>query len=141
MYKSLYILSLVLFILASCSKTKQTNKKIDGEWEIISYRTTSTSGLTHYYDATGTITFGASSDTSFTYAENYTVEGTSGPQLFQRQGIGTYLNELGLDHKLDILSPAIETLSECTFKLVTKDDLKIEQRDNSFTYTIVLKND
>lgn len=127
--------------MGSCSKIKKTKKRIDGEWEIISYRTTNSSGLTHYYDAIGTITFGDDTENTFTYSENFSYEGSSGTVNFQRQGIGTFTNDEGLKHSLHLLTPVDITMDDCTFRLVTKDDLKIEQRDNYFTYTIVLKND
>ena len=127
--------------LGSCSKVKRTKKKIDGQWEIISYKRVNSSGLTHYYETTGTITFGEDTDSTFMYCEDYTFQGDTGPVVVQRTGIGTFVGENGLDYRLDLVLPTPTTLHECTFRLITKDDLKIEQRDNQYTYTIVLKND
>lgn len=141
MNKSIYIISIALLFLASCDKVKKSKKRIEGQWEIISYRTTNSSGLTHYYETTGTITFGDDTDSSFTYAEDYTFEGSSGPVIRQRTGIGTFKNGSAFNHRLELFTPSILTMNECTFKLITRDDLKIEQRDSQFTHTIVLKND
>jgi len=139
--KSIYIISITFLLFASCSKVKQSKKRIEGEWEIISYRTTNASGLTHYYETTGTITFGDDTDSSFTYNENFVYEGASGIISRQRSGIGTFINGSAYNHRLEIFAPSVFTLSESTFRLITKDDLKIEQRDSQFTHTFVLKND
>lgn len=141
MKKLFYILSIALLLLGSCSKIKKSQRRIEGEWEIISYRQTNISGLTTFYDAVGTLTFGENTDDTFTYIENYTYEGPSGPVVVQREGIGTFTNKLGMSHRLDFLLPTVFTLEDCTFRLITKDDLKIEQRDASFTHMLVLKND
>ncbi|NRA10666.1 MAG: hypothetical protein HRT57_01770 [Crocinitomicaceae bacterium] len=140
MNKLLYI-SIAILLLASCSKVKKSQNRIQGQWEIISYHQTDIAGFTEYYDAVGTITFGEDTDNTFTYVEDYTYQGPSGSVVVQREGIGTFTNDLGLDHKLDFTLPVAFTLNECTFRLLTKDDLKIEQRDIQFTHMLVLKND
>ena len=140
MNKLLYI-SIAILLLASCSKVKKSQNRIQGQWEIISYHQTDIAGFTEYYDAVGTITFGEDTDNTFTYVEDYTYQGPSGSVVVQREGIGTFTNDLGLDHKLEFTLPVAFTLNECTFRLLTKDDLKIEQRDIQFTHMLVLKND
>lgn len=141
MIKLLCILTIGLSLLGSCSKVKKSQKRIQGSWEIISYRQTDINGFTTFYDAVGTITFGKDTDNTFTYVEDYTYQGDSGSITVQRQGIGTFTNELGHDHRLDFFLPTVFTLEECTFRLMTKDDLKIEQHDAQFMYMLVLKND
>ena len=138
--KLLYI-SIAVLLIASCSRVKKSQKRIQGTWEIISYRQTDVAGFTEFYDAVGTITFGEDTDNSFTYVEDYTYQGTSGPVVVQRSGIGTFTNDFGMDHQLDFVLPVPLILSHCTFRLITKDDLKIEQLDNQFRHMLVLKND
>ena len=138
--KLLYI-SIAVLLLASCSRVKKSQKRIQGTWEIVSFRQTDVAGFTEFYDAVGTITFDEDTDNTFTYVEDYTYQGTSGPVIVQRSGIGTFTNDFGMDHRLDFVLPVPMTLNNCTFRLITKDDLKIEQRGTQFTHMLVLKND
>jgi hypothetical protein len=138
--KLLYI-SIAVLLLASCSRVKKSQKRIQGTWEIVSYRQTDVAGFTEFYEAAGTITFDEDTDNTFMYVEDYTYQGASGPVIVQRSGIGTFTNDLGMDHQLDFVHPVPMTLNNCTFRLITKDDLKIEQRGIQFTHMLVLKND
>lgn len=137
MSKSFYIAFILLVFFSSCDKVKKTQKKIKGEWEIVSYRTFNNAGLTEYHEANGKIKFGSDTDSTFTYCEDFVVDGVT----IQRSGIGTFVNESGLDYKLDISLPTSSTMTDCSIKLITKDDLKIEQRDSQLTHIFVLKND
>lgn len=141
MKKLLYILTIAVLLFGSCSKVKKSQKTIQGTWEIISYRQTDANGFTTYYDAVGTIKFGEDTDSTFTYAEDYTYQGGSGPVVVQRQGFGTFTNDSGNDYRLNYVLPTAVTLEECTFILMTKDDLKMEQRDAQHSHIFVLKND
>jgi hypothetical protein len=53
---------MILFFVASCDKEKKTIRRIDGTWEIKSFKRILSSGISIYADATGELKIESSSD-------------------------------------------------------------------------------
>lgn len=141
--RTLGYISLVLLLLISCSKIKRTQKKLQGEWTIYSYRIIEPLGLTYWYEVNGTITFGAveGNDDQFTYEDNYTYQGPSGPVSVNRTGVGTFTEKTSEYYDLMLNAPSSELITNCRIILITKDDLKIEHGTPNGTHIYVLQKD
>ncbi|MDC3253222.1 hypothetical protein OAU25_03115 [Crocinitomicaceae bacterium] len=132
-----YLLIVLFFSTSACNKLEKTKRLLHGTWEIISYRTVNLSGLTEYHNVYGNITFGNDSDSTFTYSEDFQISDST----IQQIGIGTFQSESGHNYIIDINTPIQKTFHDCSIKVLTKDDLKLEHRDGLYTHTFVLKND
>lgn len=132
-----YILFILLIVAPACNKLKKTNRLLSGTWEIISYRTLNLSGMTEYHNVSGSITFGNSTDSTFTYSEDF----QTGDSAVHQVGIGKFQSESGHEYTIEITAPIQKTFHDCSIKILTKDDLKLEHRDNQYTHIFVLKND
>lgn len=60
--KHIFLLLMILFSVASCDKEKKTVRRIDGTWEIKSFKRILSSGISIYADVTGEMKIESSSD-------------------------------------------------------------------------------
>lgn len=87
--KIVYISILFICILFSCSKEQKTINKLEGTWEIVTYKQGYVNGLTSVIESTGDFIF-----SDYKIKSNY--KGTfSHSQIFQISGVSTVISEAG----------------------------------------------
>lgn len=135
----LSVILLGLILSTSCNKVKQNAKKLDGTWTIYSYAVSENGGFITYQETIGTITFLTQDDGTFTYQENYTRYTGTDTIVSTRSGSGFIKGKNANEYDLSITAPTAVTLKDCNIHLVTKDDLKITNRELTGGHTIVLQ--
>lgn len=127
---NIIFLSLILY---SCDKQKHTAKKLDGEWEIISYELTDPEGMSEYATCSGSMIFDSqpsyTDPNPYSLTFDYTFPSTSGTRIQH----GTFdVIERG-DYMLITEVDASNTLlSTYTYRILTqtRTDLQLEYRDS-----------
>lgn len=127
------------FILYSCDKQKHTAKKLDGEWEISTYKLTDPEGLNEYATCSGSIVFDSKPNyldpQPYTLEISYTFPSTSGSRIqhgtFDVIERGDYMIITEIDNsELEI--------SKYTYRILTRTrtDLQLEYTDSlNFIHT------
>ena len=140
MLNKLFFIFTLLFLVASCNKTKSTEKKMDGEWTIYKMKVTKSNGLSYYYEPTGTFNFSGFNDGEGEYAINMsyiTPNGTlskieSGTIVLTQEGGYFIFYRTNADG-------SVSELPEGRILLITKNDIEMVYQDNSENYTFVLE--
>jgi len=143
MIKHILFLSIFLLSLISCDKQKRTTKKIDGEWEITSYKLTDNQGLSEYAVCSGSYIFNSSEDEtdSFKYSCNLIFEfpsisgSTIESGVFQLFPDGEYMDVTNINSFNDVISTY-------NYRIITltKTDLHLEFTDSiSKIHSLIFK--
>lgn len=136
------ILSLLIvsLIVISCSKTKKTVNKLEGEWQVHEYKVTNSNGLTYFYPADGTITFKNFSENICDYFIDITYDnqGTtyskneSGTLILHEDGEYYDMNRINADESTTVLEDG-------RIVLLTSDDLKTHFGDEFGLHAFILE--
>lgn len=130
-------------LFTSCDKQKRTTKKIDGEWEITSYKLTDTEGLSDYAVCSGSYIFisGEDETDSYKYSCNLTFEfpsisgSTIESGVFQLFPDGEYMDVTNINSFNDVISTY-----NYRILTLTKTDLHLEFTDSiSKIHSIIFK--
>lgn len=137
--KLLFILS-VLFLFSSCDKIKSTEKEMDGEWTIYSLKVTKYTGLSYYYETTGTITYSDFNGDEGRYALDMTYITPSGTIEKHEKG-KIVLKEKGEYYDLyrENTDGSITEILNGRIVLITKNDIKTHFADNDETFLFILE--
>jgi hypothetical protein len=130
--KNFIVVFLIAFSLFSCNKNKQTTKKIDGNWELISYKITNYEGLIEYGSGEGLWTF--ESEAPFTevypYSFTYSCQFPSGLKSGAMKGTFKVVS------KGEFIDFTVEdsigvTVKTHNYRIITQtsDDLELEYLD------------
>lgn len=112
---------------------------MDGTWTIYSYAVSENGGFITYHETEGTITFTTQDDGTFTYEENFTRYTGTDTITSSRKGTGIIKGKRGDGYDLTIMDPTSIIMNDCNIHLVTKDDLKITNKELGGGHTIVLQ--
>ncbi len=128
----LFFLLMIGFGLLSCDKNKQTTKKIDGKWELISYKLTNYEGLIEYGSGDGTWSFESKApyNEAYPYTCDYSFEFPSGLKSVALRGTFKVVSKgQYIDFTLEDSTGAV--MKTCNYRILThtKDDLEIEYLD------------
>lgn len=126
-----YIL-LVLLVAVSCSKVNRTQKKLNGEWDIIGYKITKPSGLTYHYDPSGKANFGSCTGSLCEYSIDMDYQDQGVTIDFSNNGNYEFVKEDG--EYFDIYRDNggnFDTIKDARIIMITRDDLLLEFGDLS----------
>lgn len=143
MNKAVYILILVLSF-SSCSKIKQTKRKLTGDWNVVSYKFTNINGLTYNYEPhSGNFHFGEC-DTDlcdYSFKMQYYNQGVN--TIFDQSGSYEFIEKNGEYYELYRNNDlgGVDTIHSARVILLTKDDLLTEFGDISGRHIFVLQKD
>lgn len=139
---SIYIFILSFFIFG-CNKSQRVVNELDGEWEIVTYRQTYTSGLTSEIESEGTVFFSGfhqkKEQNGVFQCNQYTTINGSVFHLYEN---GTYYANKRGDHLfVTITNPdgSYQSQRDCSINILTKTDLKFQVVFNDVFHTYVLK--
>ena len=134
MLNRLAVFLLLTLVISSCNKEKSAAKRINGEWNITSYKRTETNGLSYYATVTGGMIFSQvdeyNAPSTFKTAITYSFETENG--VYNENGIiemlekGEYMNVT----KLNASNNPIDTLQYRIITNTTKD-LQLEFIDSN----------
>lgn len=135
MFKNIFFLFIFSLFFTSCDKQKRTTKKIDGEWEITSYKLTDTEGLSEYAACSGSYIFNSceNKSTSCGYScalafEFPSITGTAIESgIFEVLPDGEYMDVTNIDSLNAVIS-----LYNYRILILTKTDLHLEYTDATF---------
>jgi hypothetical protein len=134
MLNRLWVFVLIVLFLSSCDKEKSATKKINGTWEIKSYKRTETNGLSFYATVSGEMIFSQvdhnNSPSTFKSAISYSFDTDNG--VYSENGTiemiekGDYMNVI----KLDAFNNPIDTIK---YRIITgtNSDLQLEFLDSN----------
>ncbi|MDG1332412.1 MAG: hypothetical protein P8P74_08780 [Crocinitomicaceae bacterium] len=125
------LLALIAFSFSACDKYEKQQKRIEGNWELISYKFKNQQGLSYYPAASGTMFFENCDDTvcAYTMAIEYTspqITGTrneAGKYSLEEEGGRLYLTPIigGIDQ--DRISNGMTLLTRTDLQFQYTDDL------------------
>ncbi len=134
MLNRLWVFVLIILFLSSCDKEKSATKKINGTWEIKSYKRTETNGLSFYATVSGEMMFSQvdhyNSPSTFKSGITYSFDTDNG--VYTENGTiemiekGDYMNVT----KLDASNNPIDTIK---YRIITgtNSDLQLEFLDSN----------
>jgi hypothetical protein len=135
MFKNILFLFIFSLLITSCDKQKRTSKKIDGEWEITSYKLTDTEGLSEYAVCSGSYIFNScenkSASCGYSCAIAFEFPSITGTAI--QSGIFEVLPDGGYMDVTTINSSNI-VISSYNYRILilTKTDLHLEFTDSTF---------
>ena len=132
MGKILFLFIILLATFTSCDKVKQTEKNLEGEWKIVSYKHTNTEGLSEFAVVYGYIKFETCTDTSipcpYTISISYDFPSSSGNtaesgtyEVIEKGKFMNIINSNSFD--------SITASYRCRLLTETKTDLELEFSD------------
>ncbi|HIP32877.1 MAG TPA: hypothetical protein EYG86_08955 [Crocinitomicaceae bacterium] len=136
--KTLVLLSLLL--LFSCNKVKKVEKKIAGNWTVISYTFQNSTGLSYKYNCEGEFSFDNCSEEfcpylfSFTYQVNGTSTTKQSKGLYQIEKDAEYFTFLRENN-----DGTISKLEDNRILLLTRDEFKMLIQDEDGVHHFVLE--
>lgn len=138
--KIIFILFSVLFITSSCDKIKQTEKMMDGEWTIYSLKVTKYTGLSYYYETTGTITYSDFNGDEGRYELNMSYITPNGTIDKHEKG-KIVLKEKGkfYDMYRENSDGSITEILDGRIILITKNDIKMHYTVDNETLLFILE--
>lgn len=134
MLNRLWVFVLIVLFVSSCNKEKSATKKINGTWEITSYKRTETNGLSFYATVSGEMIFSEvdhyNSPSTFKSSITYSFDTDNG--VYTENGTiemiekGDYMNVI----KLDASNNPIDTIK---YRIITgtNSDLQLEFLDSN----------
>lgn len=133
MLNRIFIFLLFPILVISCDKEKSAQKKIDGTWEIISYKRTEANGLNFYASVSGEMNFTSVDHfkENSLYSSNITYSFDSESGYFYENGRiemidkGRYMNVI----KMNSSNLPIDTI-KYRILVSTNTDLQLEFSDN-----------
>ena len=134
MLNRLSIFLIILLVLSSCNKEKSAAKKINGDWEITSYKRTETNGLSFFATVSGEMLFSHVDhyDAPLTFTTSITYSFDTDNGVYTENGIiemiekGEYMNVI----KLNTSNIPIDTIKYRIITNTTKD-LQLEFIDSN----------
>tara|TARA_R110002072_G_scaffold282761_1_gene445814 strand:- start:42387 stop:42812 length:426 start_codon:yes stop_codon:yes gene_type:complete len=140
MRNNILIFTLIAFSLSACNKAKRTEKKMAGEWKIISYTFQNLNGFSYKYPGSGTFTFDSCSDEFCNYnlALTYNIDGV----VYQKNNNGLYDLLDDAEHYTLIRnnpSGTVSTFVDNRILLINKDQLKTLFQDEIGIHELVLE--
>ena len=143
MKKQFALFLFITFSLLGCSKSQRVINKLEGEWEIVTYRQTYINGLTSEIPSEGTFLFGDYTEKKerkgvYECNQSYTVNGT----VNYLSENGTYhANERGDHLFVTVIKPDGSSQNErdCSINILTTSDLKFQVVFNDVFHTYVLR--
>lgn len=136
---------IVLFFIASiifysCNKIDSTRKKLEGNWEVVTYQVTNPQGLTYLYDAQGSWCFKSCNGDECEYHinVNFTNQGAAGQKV--ETGM-ILLNEDGEHYTLLRVNQdgSITTIEDGRIIMLTDNDLKTIFIDEDGMHEFILE--
>lgn len=134
MLNRLSIFLIILLVLSSCNKEKSAAKKINGEWEITSYKRTETNGLSFFAKVSGEMLFSHVDhhDAPLTFKTSITYSFDTDNGVYTENGIiemiekGEYMNVI----KHNASNILIDTIK---YRIITNTttDLQLEFIDSN----------
>lgn len=135
-YIGLVFLTLVL---ASCSKEKNVQKKLVGDWSVVRYEYRNAQGLSYFYDVQGEMAFSEfeNSECGYTLSITYTKDST----VFNRIEDGNFDF---IDHEYYFLkrnnpNGTISTFKDGRILTITSTDVKLEFIDEQGMHGFILE--
>ena len=133
MLNRLWVFVLIVLFLSSCNKEKSATKKINGTWEITSYKRTESNGLSFFATVFGDLTFSEVdqykspslfiSNISYSFdTDNGTIQENGFIEMIEK---GDFMNVV----KLDALSNPTDTI-KYRIMTCTNTDLQLEYSDS-----------
>lgn len=134
----LWSILLISFLFTGCDKIEKTQKILTGVWSIHQYRYTVASGLSYFYDAEGTMDYGSCDGELCNYSLNMTYYNQS---LLEKIESGTIdlINDETFVLNRNNADGSTTLLDYGRILLVTKDDLKMEFKDESGLHQFVFQ--
>lgn len=137
------ILLLTISCFFGCTKKQKVINRMDGTWEIVTYRQTYINGLTSEIESEGTILFTdfnskKESAGNFQCDQYYTSNGLT-THLYEN---GTYYpNKKGNHFFVTITNPdgTLQNERDCSINILTTSDLKFQVVFNDVFHTYVLR--
>ena len=133
---------LLLVLVTSCDKQKQSARQLEGTWELTSYRMKDSEGLSAYATGTGEMHFSACSETPIKCTYHFNASLTfPGIPLTQMVEQGTYeMIEKGDYMTMKKLDALGNELGSYTYRILvlTKTDLELEYPDNLGNYVTMI---
>jgi hypothetical protein len=133
---------LLLVLVTSCDKQKQSARQLEGTWELTSYKIKDSEGLSTYATGTGEIHFDKCPDTpikcSYQFNASLTFPGIPFTDLLEQ---GTFeMIEKGDYMTIMKLDTAGNELGSYTYRILvlTKTDLELEYPDNLGNYITMI---
>ena len=140
--KTLATLLLLLIFISSCDKQKQSVRKLEGTWELTSYKVKNAEGLSTYATGSGTIHFDKPSSnpiqSTFQFTAALTFPGLAQSTVSQQ---GTYeMIEKGDYMTVKLLDTTGSEIGVYTYRILvlTKTDLELEYPDNLGNYVTMI---
>lgn len=141
--KIVYISILLISILFSCSKEQKTINKLEGTWEIVSYKQMYTNGLSSIIESTGDFIFSDYKLKSvakgiFSHSQNFQINGA--PTVISE--IGNYsIYDKGKGLTLQIQKPdgSFDPDLKLEINIITTTDLILVGVIDNINQTFVLK--
>jgi len=131
---------LVLILFASCNKQKNVQKKLTGEWNILSYTFQENNGLSYKYTTKGTIRFENCNNEYCAYELD--MKFIKSGQSYLKNDIGEYKVEKDGEHfTLNRLNSdgTISTFQKNRILLINKDQMKMLIQDEFGVHHFVLE--
>lgn len=113
---------------------------MDGEWTIYSLKVTKYTGLSYYYETTGTITYSDFNGDEGKYALDMSYITPTGTIEKHEKG-KIILKDQGKYYDLyrENLDGSITEILDCRIILITKNDIKTHYTDNDETFLFILE--
>lgn len=133
----IFLSLLLLIFVVSCSKNKKVNKRLSGTWNVVSLKVTETStNLSHYAEATGTLQFTAEGKQTTTGNYDFAIDYNLDGNAHQVVESGTY--SISESNCTLTSSQNVETPARIVY--INKEDLEFElETSNSRRLQMVLK--
>jgi len=140
MASKLLIIISILFLFSACDKVKSTGKKMDGEWTIYSLKVTKYTGLSYYYETTGTITYSDFNGDEGRYALDMTYI-TPNDTIVKHEKGKIVLKQKGeyYDMYRENSDGTITEILNGRIVLITKNDIKTHYTTNDETFLFILE--
>jgi hypothetical protein len=140
--KHLLILLVILFFVSSCDKEKKTTRRIDGTWEIKSFKRILSTGISIYADVTGEMKIETSNDEYWEKA--YTLQfDYAFPSLSGSTNQSGLINVLESGEYMDVSTlnsaDVVTRIDNHRIMVLTSTDLQLEFTDsvgqiNTYTF-------
>ena len=131
------IILIIGFAFLSCDKVKKTQKTITGVWSIHQYKYTTATGLAYFYEAEGTMDFGSCDGELCNYGLSMVYQNQGAQEKIESGTIDLDENNSFVLHRLNTDGTS-SLLDYGRIILLTKDDLKMEFKDESGLHEFVL---
>ena len=140
MIKKVLLFTLILVLVTSCDKVKSTAKKMDGEWSIYSLKVTKYTGLSYYYEVSGTFKFSDFNGDEGRY--NLDMTYVTPMETVEKHETGkVVLKDKGEYYDLYKENPdgSVSMIENGRIILITKNDIKTTFQENSETFLFILE--